>query len=230
MYQPGVDNNVTDLLRMAGDGREYLLVWRSFRYYAKVAKFTPKFNHSNRCPYEITLEITRPETGSFATPAPTSVDSQVSQLSDSVTTYLQRAQTADAAGAASFSTSVAGALAAIAQLGPITQANVPAIGATIAAIGVAVAAVNAYLATVSPTSGGYVPGSQIISSLNLAAQNIERGQNIKSVQVQGMSLFEVAAQYYGDASKAFAIAQANGLPSPFLSSRLPTTITLPALP
>jgi nucleoid-associated protein YgaU len=51
----------------------------------------------------------------------------------------------------------------------------------------------------------------------------------KSITViGGTNLFQIAAQYYGDAMEWNRIAQANGLgPDPFITATTPITINLP---
>ncbi|HQU04798.1 MAG TPA: hypothetical protein PLT25_08775 [Acidocella sp.] len=50
---------------------------------------------------------------------------------------------------------------------------------------------------------------------------------MQTIQVNGGNLYQIAAQYLGDASQWIRIAIQNGLSDPFLSASTPITITIP---
>ena len=57
---------------------------------------------------------------------------------------------------------------------------------------------------------------------------IEEGAAGTVITVNGGSLFQLAAQYYGDATQWTTIAQANGLIDPQLPAGTPLLLTIPS--
>lgn len=56
---------------------------------------------------------------------------------------------------------------------------------------------------------------------------ISQGANGKLITVNGANLFQLAAQYYGDATLWTTIAQANGLTDPELKPGTPFVLVIP---
>lgn len=58
---------------------------------------------------------------------------------------------------------------------------------------------------------------------------ISEGANGQFLIVNGANLFQLAAQYYGDATLWTTIAQANGLSDPILQPGTPFTLVIPSM-
>ena len=50
---------------------------------------------------------------------------------------------------------------------------------------------------------------------------------MQTIRVNGGNLYDLAAQYLGDATQWIRIAQQNGLSDPFISTTTPITLTIP---
>lgn len=231
-------------------GVEVLFSWWGELYFCRVKDFTPTFNFENLCDYSITIEITRDANGAFTIAANTSIDQQVQALLNSATVTNNAILTSsgdtsfaddlvqeglDEVNAAqglltdpqTFQPALQTLNATIAAAGPIAS-NITTVGPVIiVAADNASNAVGNYLGAISPTDPNYANASLLQSSLQLISANVSRGQSPQSTRIQGDSLFSVAAQTYGDASQAYALAAANGLPSPFTTALQSQVITLP---
>lgn len=224
-------------------GVEVLFSWWGEIYFCRVKDFTPTFNHQNLCDYSITIEITRDKNGAFTVAANTSIDQQVQALLKSATVTNNAILTSSAAAddgtddgipninfdadPQSFQSALQQLNSAVAAAGPIA-ANITTAGPPIvAAADNATTAVGKYIAAISPTDANYANASLLQASTKLISSNVTRGQSPQSTRVQGQSLFAVAAQTYGDPSKAYALANANGLPAPFTTAIASQVIALP---
>jgi hypothetical protein len=104
-------------------------------------------------------------------------------------------------------------------------------GTSITALAAQVASVlkqaQTYVAGISSVDPRFLPVNSTIDSLTLLGANISAAETSASVSVTGGTMYDVAAQYCGDASKAFAIMVANGIYSPILSTTRSTLIYIP---
>lgn len=230
LWQPLISERKNTLRAMMVSGQEFALTWMDERYFCKIKSFTPTANHANRCPYEIEVEITRASNGALSNATVPTVDQQVSALTANLQQQNSTIVAADPTGSASLQSPLNAAIAAIAQASPIAQLVAPQLTSLIATLTTASTAVSTYLGTISEGASQYVATAQLLSSLNLIVTNVQRGQVSRSVRVQGLSLFELAAQFYGEPSYAFALAEVNGLPSPQTSRLVPQIIALPPYP
>ena len=57
---------------------------------------------------------------------------------------------------------------------------------------------------------------------------IQQGGSGTTIVVNGANLYQLAAQYYNDATQWTTIAKANGLPDPFIPAGAPVTLIIPA--
>lgn len=229
-FQPNVDNRVNTLQSMAADGKEYLLTWRTHRYYCKVKDFTPGFWNANLCEYDIIVEITRDANGALTKRAPVSVDSQVNALVSAVKQQNATIVAADATGSQSFQQLLTTMQAAIISAGPIAQLAGPAAQTVLSSISTALTAVQAYGQAQTDGTPQFVATQQLISSLILLQKNLQQGQSQNTIRVQGASFFEIAALVYDDVSQAFPLMQANNATSPYTSKLQYTDIATPPLP
>ena len=129
-----------------------------------------------------------------------------------------------------FTTDLTNISVAVQNAGPIAQASQANIATLLAFIGTAKTNALAYETGLTSGSASYVPTQQYISALTLLALNTKNGQSQSAIQVQGSSLYEAAATYFGDVTQAFNLQSANGTLSPQLSRFTPTTVVLPPLP
>jgi hypothetical protein len=93
----------------------------------------------------------------------------------------------------------------------------------------AISAAQAYLNTFPPNSSSqqFIRASSYLSYLQLIGKNLAQGQSPQTIVTKGGDLCLIAATYYLDASLGFALARANGLIGPDLSSDTVYQINLP---
>ncbi len=230
LWQPNIVAHKNLIRALMVSGKEYLITWMDEQWYGKISAFTPTANHANRCPYEITVEITRAANGALTSTQIPTVDQQVAAITSNAQTQNATITSADPTGSAGFQQALSTALTAVAAAGPIAQLVAPQTTQLIASVLAATQAVTTYAGTVTEGASQYVATQQLLAYLQLLSTNINRGQSTQTVRVQGVSLFELAAQYYGEPSYAFALADINGLPSPYTSTQVPTVVALPPFP
>jgi len=120
--------------------------------------------------------------------------------------------------------------------GPIASASGVTATNALTAIDAAITATNAYIASLpkNVNTATFVESQNILSNLIVVKANFSSGQSPTSIIVYGGSLFDIAAQYYGDASLAIALMNANNLISPYIPYGPPdnpilTTLVLPQI-
>ena len=230
LYAPDIQTILPILHSYMVDGKDRLITWASESYYGSVKEFTPKYRNGGQlCDYTLVLEITKDANGAFSSALPSSVDSQVSTLSDTTTVSAAAIAAADAS-APSLTTDAANVQIALNTTGPIGQASSTSISALLTTVQGALANATAYAGTLAESSPAFIAAKNLVTSLTLIADNVQGGQSQRTITVQGKSLFEIAAQYYGDPTKAFDLAAVNGLPGPQLSSVVSTSLRLPPYP
>lgn len=224
-----VEQRVRLLRQMMVSGTEYLLTYQFEQYYCRVSDFQPNYR-GNRCDYDIKLTITRDANGALSVANTPSLDSQVNALMGDVNSQMTALTAADPTGIATVQPSIAAMQVSISNAGPIAQATTLNSGGLIQSITTALASATTYLSEIGESDDRYLNASRLVYALTLISTNVQRGQSTQSIRKQGGNLFEIASQYYGDASLAFDLAAANGLPSPFLSSTAQQEIVLPPFP
>jgi hypothetical protein len=78
----------------------------------------------------------------------------------------------------------------------------------------------------------FILASRLVNYILLLQRNLQQGQAPNVISVSGGAtedLFVIAATSYGDVNLGFALAQANGLITPILSSTVNYQIVLPPL-
>lgn len=225
---------------------EVVCIFGAEQYLVIVKDFKPNYRGAYGT-YNITLTVTEDQSGAFTIASPTSLDNQVAALVQQSKTANQAILTQQAANLASENPLIAAAanvsgpsLSAyqtamnsleytIETAGPIA-ANFPIAGpAIVASAGIAIAGVTAFQDTLAPNDPSIVNTALLVASLTAISLNATRGQSVAQTIVQGSSTFAIAALQYGSIGQAYPLAQANGLPSPFLSVSAGITISLPPL-
>ena len=224
-----VEQRVQLLRQMMVSGAEYVVSYQREQYYCRVSDFQPYYR-GNRCDYDIKLTITRDSNGAFSVANTASLDSQVSALMGDVNSQIAALVAADPTGTATAQADITSMQVAIKNAGPIAQSSGASFTSLVNSITTAIASATAYYNTLTETAATYLNASRLVSALTLISSNVQRGQSTKSIRKQGGNLFEVASMYYGDASLAYDLADANGLASPFLSNNLQQDIILPPFP
>jgi hypothetical protein len=210
-------------------GSEQLLTWNNESYYGILKKFTKDDKDSNRCPYELTIEITKDANGAFSNASPTSVDNQVGALNTAATGYYNTLLSDDSDTAA-WGGNWDGLQSALQQASPLSQAS-PAAATSIANTITSLSSqVKSYVSTLSQIDPKIVPATQFLNALTLISKNVIQGQAPRTVDVSGDTLTTVALKYYGDVSLGMAIAQANGLSRVKLAAGVLKNIILPSFP
>lgn len=225
--QPNAWQKIAALRAMAVSGQEYLLTWAGEQWYGKIVKIIPKPRHANYIEYDLVFRVTRDGNGALTVTAPTSVDAQVSALTANAQSQNTAVTSLDPTGSAAYQQPFNTLLATLAAAGPIAQLSGTALAGVTASIETALEALDSYASTVPETSPQYVAAQQLLTSISLISTFVAQGQSQSTITVQGTDLFDVASQVYGDPALAFALASANGLPSPFTTVAEPTTLVLP---
>jgi hypothetical protein len=226
-FDENVDARILSLRRMMTSGQEYFLTWHTEQYYGKVKKFVPTYHHTGWCEYEITVVITRDANGAFSKTAPVSVDQQVNAMLQDANLQNSAILAADPVGAAVFQPDLSTMNVAIKNAGPLAQTAGLTAQSVIQSIGSAIAAVGSYSVLLSELAPQTVAVTRLASILTLVQTAIQLGQTAKTIRTQGGSLFEIAAQEYGDVTQAFALMAANGLSAPVLSHSILQDVALP---
>jgi hypothetical protein len=219
-----IDSKVAQLTSYMTSAQEISISYGSQKWYGKVTDFTfdAAYLTTN---YDITLELTRSATGTLNGSSAVSPDAQNQSLAGNASNNIGLIVTQDAsastlaANAASLSTTVAQT--------PLATSSGTAIAALSAQAASVLTQAQAYAATIPSTDARFLPINSAVDSLTLLGANIKSAETSASVKVTGGTMFDVAAQYCGDASQAFAIMTANGIYSPILSKTNPTLIFIP---
>jgi hypothetical protein len=225
LFAGNVQPRIRQLRIYAVSGQQLTLVWGNEAYLVVVRDFEPVYL-GGYAKYTITVEVVADQNGAFTLSSPTTIDSQIHGLQAQADAANASVIAADPAGATVFQPQYSAVKASVQAANPIAQ-NINFAATTIVpAVTAAVAAVTTYSKGLPQTSTLFAAAMQLTAALTAIGQNVTRGQSASAVQVQGQSLFSLAALHYGDITQAFALAQANGLPSPFLSSAQQTYISL----
>lgn len=225
-----VTTRIAQLRLYAVAGQPINMRWKGGQeaYKVVVKEFIPKYR-GGYAEYSITLSIVNDLNGVLYAQAATSLDDQVSALQSMANALVSDAQATDSTGTTAIVSAAAGVNSALTAAAPISQ-NVATMGASIqGALQTAIAAVSAYQATLLTTSGLLPTIIQLLSAYQLISKNVTIGTSTQTLQMQGGSMFRVAAQYYGDVSQAYNLVSANGFHSPFLPSALFSLVELPPL-
>lgn len=233
LWGTNVALRIAQLRAYALSGQEVQISYLSELWYGIVAVFVPQYTQQYHAVYKITLKITRG--GASVSPAAPTTDSQVDALNAQGNALVaQLAANAQAQGFAPVSTAWSNYLAALGALTSIAQSSPQALQPVIGALTSLASALASFGETnglnvdAGTTSTLYLPWDQLSNIVSLALANIRQGQSPQTVTLRGGSLYEIAAMLYGDPTQAFAIAQANALPTPLLSSTLVQSVNIPA--
>lgn len=236
--QPDIDTIVQQFTRFQVDGKERLFTWKDQQYYGVVKKFSPTYqNGGNRLLWKISIEVTRDANGSFSptTPIP-SIDDANAALLETVTTSSNTIAggidptdaTTQAASAANLQ-NVTATNNVMKQITPLVNASPSSISVALTTIQNNITSATSLVNRLDPLGSLYVPGQQLLSSLNLLASNLNFSQHQTVKIMQGGSLYELAATKYGDVEQAFNLMQANGIRAPRLPGVQVSSIGLPPI-
>lgn len=247
-FDTNVAVRVAQLRLYLTSGNEILLTWGTERYYTKVKTFTPKYR-AGYAEYDIVCVITKDANGAFTISAPLSIDQQVQSLQIQANTAnsailapiapvdlsssaaalptISPAAISAANQASMYQNSLSALNAAINIAGPIAQ-NITRTGpGIISAALTASQQVGSFVNTIGQSSPAFANANLLLSSILGISANVTRGQSPATTVVQGMNLFRVSAQQYGNVTQGFNLGAANKLPSPFVSAITPTNLLLP---
>lgn len=255
-FSDNIEQRIQQLRLYTVNATEVFVSWKNEQYLAIVKNFEPHY-HGGYAEYNIELVITRDQNGAFTLASPLSIDTQISNLfvqaSDlndallnadpQVTAVLNDdpqipASTPAAAAATATASPSTKALAGyqkafntlqqvIAVAGPIA-ANITTAGpAIVSAANAAAAGIQAYQDTLGGLDPNLVNAVQLGASVASIAANAQRGQTVQQTIQQGVSLFQVATQQYGDIGLGYTLSAANDIISPFLSASTSTRVSTP---
>lgn len=234
--QPDIDTIVQRFTRFAVDGKERLFSWKGQQYYGIVRRFMPTYESGgNRLTWKIGIEVTKDANGSFspATPIRSIDDANAALLetvnvsSNTIAGGADPNDTTTQAAVTANNSAVTATNQLVSQVTPLANASQNGIAAAVATVQKNVATAQSLIARLDPLGPLYVPGQQMLSSLSLLTTNLNFVQHQTHQQMQGGSLFEVAATKYGDISQAFNLMRANGIATPRLPGCIVTSLGIP---
>lgn len=212
-------------------GLPVTLQWNDEKYSVLIAKFTPTTVDEFRIEYEIECTVIADLCGSFTTAGTRSIDTQTAALYDSANALYATITAIQSAKAPPVPSGLGTGLGSLGSLlgtaGPLAQASVSSITAIAAQVGVINGSLASYTTAISAIIAA-LPASAIPSSLQqlsvaasqlsnvvtLIGANAQNGQAPRVITVGGgVTLAQIAAQYYGDASLGTTIKADNNLPS-----------------
>jgi hypothetical protein len=230
-----------DGMRVAG--KSVMLRYLDFNYTVVVERFEANLKKFNRIPYSITLQVVQDNTNPVTSITPAGFDASL--RADNTAAQGLGTQIGNATLNGYLAT-MNSAIASVSDFAKATTATIQSVvGPVGAVINVTKNLIGSTATVINSvtTLGGILPGNpialQAAQSLNQATAltqspllvqllnvsnrmqgnlgNISAGQQTKTVTVAGGTLYDVAAQQYGDATKWPTIAQANGLTDPLIT-------------
>lgn len=234
LYAQNVDTRIQQLRLYAVAGTRIALSWHTEQYLVVITDFVPHYHHRWYAEYDIEVTVVNDQNGAFTLPNALSIDQQVQGLQRMMLDQNNIIFQIDPDGAQAFQQQIVGVQQAIGDAGPLAKASPTAIAKITSAVNAAQSALNTYAQPLHQLTGVNVPTQlgatiQLASSLTNIATNVQAGQKPAATVIQGIDLFTVAAQQYGNPAMAFQLASANGLISPWLTRAQQTKITLPPL-
>ena len=246
---------IAQLRLYAVAGQAIPMRWRGEGYQVVIKDFTPKF-HGQYAEYAITLAVVNDLSGAYYTASSPSIDQQVAALQSSANSLVTTISTAASAAPTYVAPTAVGSSSivtvdntgsfpdesldataiqnannavntALNNASPISVNAAAQQTALQSSLTSALAAVATFQAAMPATHVLMPTAIQLYSTYELMSRNIANGYSEQTLQMQGGSLFSVAAQYYGDVSQAFNLASANGLHSPFLPSAIFSSVKIP---
>jgi hypothetical protein len=219
-----VDEKVAAFETMLASGQEVLIAYGAQSWYGKVIDFTGNAAFLDTV-YEITVELTRSATGTLTGASSISPDAQNKTIANAASGSMALITNPDV-GAASLQAATS-SLATNVGNTPLSTSSGTAVTALAAQVASVLKQAQIYVAGISSVDPRFLPVNSTIDSLTLLGANISAAETSASVSVTGGTMYDVAAQYCGDASKAYAIMVANGIYSPVLSTTRSTLIYIP---
>ena len=216
------------LARMKAEGTIHRLTYLSYAFQVVIEEFTANYKHQYKCEYTISVQILKDVSGVVSYSTPTSVDSQIQTSVASATALTAKM---DSGSAAAVKPSFQAMTSSIHAAGPAAQATGPVAQTASLSISNAITQAQQVLSIppVTSTTASLLNVTQYLNCLSVVQKNFNSGQAPNQVSLNGGSLFDIAAQFYGDPSLATALQVANGLSSTHLPSGVFTVLTLPPL-
>lgn len=228
------------LKRMCADGKNQVLRWGQDAYSVIVKEYVPKFINDYCVEYTITVTVESDKSGTYTNASTTSVDSQTQNLYQQVQVEANNLASVDTgATVAGFVSSITSIGSQLSTLGPIAQALGPGVTSLLGTLSSTIASVNTYivgLQGILNTITGPMPATtaqqlsyatRLLNNLKMIQGNLNAGQTVKTITVNGGSLFAIASQQYGDPTLATVLQQANGLKTMMLPQGVKITLRIP---
>jgi len=191
------------------------------------------YEHRWQGGYEITVTIIEDVSGQYQVGSGPSAEQQVDALWQRALDTLEQLVQADPFETPGIQTEFTILFAALELAGMLSELTSGSLQNLVTLAGQAAGAAAAYIANHGGANGSsqlFLLASDLETSALLIAKNLQSGNAPNVVVIHGADqsdLFGLAAQAYGDASLAFALASINGLSSPLLASTKVYTLTLP---
>lgn len=228
LWGPNIPLRVQQLREYRVSGQPQPLIWGNEKYLVKIKSFNPGYR-GGYCEYEISCVVVQDMNGAFAVQPSTSVDQDVANIQSQAIVQQNGVAQVDPAGNTAYGQQLANLWQGIQNASPLAQNLVTQGPALIGLASTAITAIQTYQATISQTSTQYPYTVGLVASLQALISNFQNGPTQTSVQIPGGELFSVAAMQYGDITRAFSIAQANGFVYPILPTASLRQISIPPL-
>jgi hypothetical protein len=217
-------------------GQPVTLQWNDEKYSVLIAKFTPTAIDQYRIEYEIECTVVADLCGSFTTAGTPSLDTQTQALYDSANALYATVTAIQSVKAPPVPSAIGTGLGTLGSLlgaaGPLAQASISSITAISAQVNTINGSLTSYTTALSAIIAALpassipsnlqqlsVSASQLANVVTLIGANAQGGQSPRVITVGGgMSLAQLCAQYYGDATLAPVVKAAN---PGIVSMRLP---------
>jgi hypothetical protein len=226
-----VAGRIAILEKIAAKGQEVRLRWLGEAYDVLVINFRWKYLTKRvRATYTITVRVIRDASGSYSRTGPISVDAQVGAQVNTAAALAGTIAGADlGASAQALKSSVTSSIGAIGTLGPIAQATRASVNAALTQINATLALARAYAAALGVTTPLQMisNATALVDQLVLLAANVQSGQSVRTITVQGGNLLTIAAREFGDPELATELAKVNNLVSLTLSTTAITKLVIP---
>lgn len=213
-------------------GKKQRLTWHKYDYDVVIAEFLPKFEKDFRVPYSITFKVVKDNTKPNKTFNPSGMDDAISSDTKSLTSM---ASSIGDSGLSSAVSTLSSAVKSVTTFVGATQSTISSvmqplmtvqsqiktlIGNNSVGVGLPLNAINSQLLTAQTQYLSKLPVlNSMLATANRIASNLtltSGSSSTMTVTQTGGTLFDLAAQHYGDPTQWVAIAQANNLTTPYL--------------
>lgn len=206
------------LKRLCSQGQVLPLTYIDESYDVVILAVTISYLRAGRADYKITVRVLRDTSGSYASGAAASIDTQASALFNGAQTSSTTLLSVDPA-ASVLQEPISSLGIGLANAGPLAQITGSTASSLIQQAQIAVAAAQNYAATLglSTNFGQIATALELVSQLQCLTKNIQNGQAPRMDVGMGVDFWDLSSKWYGTPDYAQALAEANGRMSPVVA-------------